>query len=152
MEFSVIVISHTFYICNNICRFSLGMKAEQSLAVLSEPESMWDLNCRSKINLKMHRASMVFFQIYKIDIRPLTTYCKGILCEKKNVLVFAIASLEGCSVKLTSGCSKLKVPITSLLVRSWENGSFEISVIYSILWEKKCQVPQRKIWEVLISS
>lgn len=82
-------------------------------------------DCRTKINLKkMHGVSTVFSQIYKIDIRPLTIYCKGILCWKKNVLMFAIASLKGCFVGHTSGCSKLKVLITSLLVRSWEINSF----------------------------
>ena len=82
-------------------------------------------DCRTKINLKkMHRVSTVFSQIYKIDIQPLTIYCKGILCWKKNVLMFAITSLEDCFVGHTSGSSKLKVLITSLLGRSWEIKSF----------------------------
>lgn len=46
---------------------------------------------------------MVLFQIYKIDIRLLTVYCKGILCWK-NVLVFVMTSQEGGFVELPSGC------------------------------------------------
>lgn len=68
--------------------------------------------------------SMAFSQIFQIDIRPLTIYCKGILCWKKNALLFAVASLEGCSAELTSGSSVLKVLLTSLLLRSWEINSF----------------------------
>lgn len=72
----------------------------------------------------MHSVCGVFSQIYKIDIRPLTVYCKGVSCWRKKVLMFALASLKGGFVEHTSGCSKLKVLITSLLVRSWEIDSF----------------------------
>lgn len=71
----------------------------------------------------MRRVSTIFSQIFKIDIRPLTSYCKGILSLKKNVLTFAIAALKECFVEFTSGCSKLKVLMASLLVRSQEINS-----------------------------
>lgn len=67
---------------------------------------------------------MVFSQIYKIDIRPLTIYCKRIVCWKQNALMFAVASLEECFAELTSGSSVLKVLLTSLLLRSQEISSF----------------------------
>jgi hypothetical protein len=72
----------------------------------------------------MHEVSTVYFPSYKIDLRPLTVYWKGILHWKKKVLMFMIASHEGSFVELTSACSKLKTLITSLLVRSWEINSF----------------------------